>query len=90
MAFRLQFMPQAVGVLSACQPAVRERVLHELGAIFSGPLLGTESQTPGTEHAGACLLPSGFHVHYAVDWKHGLLHLLELRGPDEGMAASTS
>jgi hypothetical protein len=87
MAFRFQLMPQAVGVLSACDAAVRERVLYELGAIFSGPLLGTEGQTPGTEHSGACLLPSGFHVLYAVDWKHGVLHLLELRGPDEAVPA---
>ncbi|WP_224362664.1 hypothetical protein [Hyalangium versicolor] len=90
MAFRLQFMPQAVGVLSACQPAVRERVLHELGAIFSGPLLGTQGQTAGAEHSGACLLPSGFHVHYAVDWKHGLLHLLELKSPDDELSAPLS
>lgn len=90
MAFRLQFMPQAVRVLSTCEAAVRERVLHELGAIFSGPLLGTESQAPEAEHVGECLLPSGFHVHYAVDWNHGLLHLRELRSPEEGMAAPTS
>ena len=89
MAFRLQLMPQAVGVLSACRAAVRERVLHELGAIFSGPLLGTEGQRPGTESVGTCLLPSGFIVQYSVDWKHGLLHLLELRSPEEGMSAPT-
>jgi hypothetical protein len=87
MAFRLQFMPQAVRVLSACEAAVRERVLHELGAIFSGPLLGLGSQAPEAEHVGECLLPSGFHVHYAVDWKHGVLHLRELRSPESGMAA---
>jgi hypothetical protein len=87
MAFRLQLMPQAVRVLSACPAAVRERVLNELGAIFSGPLLGQEGQTSGAEGASACQLPSGFHVLYSVDWKHGLLHLLELRSPEEGLPA---
>ena len=90
MAFRLQLMPQAVRVLSTCGAVVRERVLHELGAIFSGPLLGTGSQAPEAEHVGDCLLPSGFQVHYAVDWKHGVLHLRELRSPEEGLTASTS
>jgi hypothetical protein len=90
MAFRLQLMPQAVRVLSACEAAVRERVLHELGAIFSGPLLGTQSEAPQAEYAGECLLASGFHVQYAVDWKHGVLRLLDLRSSGEGMPASTS
>ncbi|MFL5347631.1 MAG: hypothetical protein ACJ8AT_22825 [Hyalangium sp.] len=90
MAFRFQLMPQAVRVLSACEAAVRERVLHELGAIFSGPLLGTGGRASEVEHVGECLLPSGFQVHYAVDWKHGVLHLRELRGPEEGLTASTS
>jgi hypothetical protein len=90
MAFRLQLTPQAVRVLSTCKAAVRERVLHELGAIFSGPLLSTEGQRPQAESTGMCELPSGFHVQYSVDWKHGLLHLLELRGPDEGLAAPAS
>jgi hypothetical protein len=82
MAFRLQLTPEAVSVLSACEAAVRERVLHELGAIFAGPLLGTGSQAPGEEASGACSLPSGFRVRYALDRQHGLLHLLELRGPE--------
>jgi hypothetical protein len=87
MAFRLQLMPQAVRALSTCKAPVRERVLHELGAIFSGPLLSTEGQRPEVECTGTCLLPSGFHVQYSVDWKRGLLHLLELHGPDEGAPA---
>jgi hypothetical protein len=87
MAFRLQLMPQAVRVLSTCSAAVRERVLHELGAIFSGPLLSAKGQRPQVECTGDCELPSGFHVQYSVDWKRGLLHLLELRGPDEGLTA---
>jgi hypothetical protein len=87
MAFRLQLLPQAVQVLSTCEAAVRERVLYELGAIFSGPLLGTRRQASATPSVGACLLPSGFHVNYAVDWQHGLLHLLELRRPEQDMTA---
>ncbi len=90
MAFRLQLMPQAVRVLSICEAAVRERVLHELGATFSGPLLGTQSQAPVVEHVGECLLPSGFQVHYAADWRHGVLYLRELWSPEEGVAASAS
>jgi len=90
MAFRLQLMPQAVRVLSTCQAAVRERVLNELGAIFSGPLLGQESHKPGAEGSRVCQLPSGFHVLYSVDWKHGLLHLLELRSPEEELPAPPS
>jgi hypothetical protein len=82
MAFRLQLTPEAVRVLSACDAAVRERVLHELGHIFAGPLLGLEFQAPGEEASGVCALPSGFLVHYALDRKHGLLHLLTLRGPE--------
>jgi hypothetical protein len=64
--------------------------LHELGAIFSAPLLGTEGPCSEAESTGTCLLPSGFHVQYSVDWKHSLLHLLELRSPDEGLPALTS
>jgi hypothetical protein len=90
MAFRLQLMPQAVRVLSTCKAAVRERLLHELGAIFSGPLLSTEDQRPEVESTGRCQLPSGYHVQYSVDWKRGLLHLLELHGPDEGLPAPAS
>jgi hypothetical protein len=90
MAFRLQLTPQAVRVLSACKAAVRERVLHELGAIFSGPLLSIEGQRPQVESTCMCELPSGFHVQYAVDWKRGLLHLLELRGPNEGLTVPAS
>ncbi|MBN1205158.1 MAG: hypothetical protein JXB05_09565 [Myxococcaceae bacterium] len=86
MAFRLQLMPQTVKMLSCCQAAVRERVLHELGAIFSGPMLGAESHG-GAESFAACRLPSGFHVRYAVDHEHGLAHLLELRGPEEELPA---
>jgi hypothetical protein len=81
MAFRLQLTPEAVRVLSACDAAVRERVLHELSHIFAGPLLGLEAQAPG-EASGACRLPSGFRVHYALDRQHGLLHLLQLRQPE--------
>jgi hypothetical protein len=69
---------------------VRERVLHELGAIFSGPLLGQESQAPRAEGPSVCQLPSGFRVLYSVDWKHGLLHLLELRSPEEELPAPPS
>jgi hypothetical protein len=88
MAFRLQLMPQTVQVLSCCEATVRERVLHELGAVFSGPML--EKQRPGgPESRGACLLPSGFRVRYAVDHEHGLAHLLELRGPEEEQSAGT-
>lgn len=90
MAFRLQLMPQAVRVLSTCEAAARERVLHELGAIFSAPLLGTEGPCSDGESSGTCLLPSGFHVQYSVDWKHSLLHLIELHGPDEGLPAPAS
>ena len=90
MAFRLQLMPQAVRVLSTCSAAVRERILNELGAIFSGPLLGQESQKPGGEGSSECRLPSGFHVLYSVDWKHGLLHLVELRSPEEELPAPPS
>jgi len=90
MAFRLKLMPQAVRVLSTCEAAARERVLHELGAIFSAPLLGTEGPCSEDESTSTCLLPSGFHVQYSVDWKHSLLHLLELRGPDEGLPAPAS
>lgn len=87
MAFRLQLLPQAVRVLSTCEAAVRERVLHELGASFSGPLLGARREGAGSQSAGACFLPSGFHVSYAVDWQHGVLHLLELRRPEQGAMA---
>jgi hypothetical protein len=90
MAFRLQLMPQAVRVLTTSEAAVRERVLHELGAIFSAPLLGAGDQCSEEESTGSCLLPSGFHVQYSVDWKHSLLHLLELRSPDEGLPAPAS
>jgi hypothetical protein len=90
MAFRLQLMPQAVRVLSTCEAAARERVLHELGAIFSAPLLGTEGSCSEEKSTGTCLLPSGFHVQYSVDWKHSLLHLIELHGPDEGLPAPAS
>jgi hypothetical protein len=90
MAFRLQLMPQAVRVLSTCPAAVRECVLHELGAIFSGPLLGLEGQGAGMEGAGVRQLPSGYHVRYSVDWKHGLLHLLELWSPEEQLPALPS
>lgn len=69
-------------MLSSCDAAVRERVLHELGGIFAGPLLGLDSQVPGETASGACFLPSGFRVHYALDRVHGLLHLLELRAPE--------
>ena len=82
MAFRLQLTPEAVRVLSSCDAAVRERVLHELGGIFAGPLLGLDSQIPGEATSGACFLPSGFQVRYALDRVHGLLHLLELRAPE--------
>jgi hypothetical protein len=88
MAFRLQLTPQAVRVLSTCKAAVRERVLHELGAIFSGPLLGTEGHRSEEESTGTCQLPSGFQVQYSVDWSRSLLHLLELRVPDDGLPAS--
>lgn len=90
MAFRLQLTPQTVQVLSCCQAAVRERVLHELGAIFSGPMLGTERGVVEKEGSCACLLPSGFHVRYAVDWQHGLAYLLELRSPEEESPARSS
>ncbi|HVG64207.1 MAG TPA: hypothetical protein VNA24_36925 [Hyalangium sp.] len=83
-------MPQAVRVLSTSEAAVRERVLHELGAIFSAPLLGMEGQCSEEESTGTCLLPSGFRVQYSMDRKHSLLHLLELRGPDGGLAAPAS
>jgi hypothetical protein len=76
-------------VLSTCQAAVRERVLHELGASFLGPLLGTERQRP-EEGLGMCQLPSGFRVQYRVDWRHGLLYLLELHSPEEDLAAPAS
>jgi hypothetical protein len=56
-------------------------VLHELGDIFAGPLLGLGAQAPAEEASGLCCLPSGFRVHYALDRQHGLLHLLELRAP---------
>ena len=82
MAFRVQLMPQTVQVLSCCQATVRERVLHELGAVFSGPMLGIRSPG-GQERCDAFLLPSGFRVRYAVDHEHGLAHLLELQGPEE-------
>lgn len=90
MAFRLQLMPQAVRVLSTCPAAVRERVLHELGGIFSGPLLSPQDYQTEAEGARQCQLPSGFHVLYSVDWTHGLLHLLELRGPDETLPVTPS
>lgn len=90
MAFRLQLTPEAVRVLSSCDAAVRERVLHELGDLFSGPLLGRDSPLLAGAASGACSLPSGFRVHYALDRVHGLLHLLELRAPDgENLPAST-
>ncbi len=82
MALRLQLTSEAVRVLSACDAAVRERVLHELGDIFAGPLLGLGAQAPREEALGACSLPSGFRVRYALDRQHGLLHLLELWGPE--------
>lgn len=83
-------MPQAVRVLSALPAAVRERVLHELGGIFSGPLLGPQDPRPGAEGPCECQLPSGFQVLYSVDWTHGLLHLLEVRGPEELLPATPS
>jgi hypothetical protein len=89
MAFRLQLTPEAVRVLSTCEARVRERVLHELGSLFAGPLLGMDSQFPGETAPGACSLPSGFRVRYALDRVHGLLHLLELRAP-EGEEAPVS
>ncbi len=82
MAFRLQLTPEAVRVLSTCEARVRERVLHELGGIFASSLLSLDSQVPGEATSGACCLPSGFRVHYALDRGHGLLHLLELRAPE--------
>ena len=82
MAFRLQLTPEAVRVLSTCEARVRERVLHELGGIFASSLLSLDSQVPGEAASGACYLPSGFRVHYALDRGHGLLHLLELRAPE--------
>jgi hypothetical protein len=82
MAFRLQLTPEAVRVLSACDAAVRERVLHELGDIFAGPLLGLDTQASREEALGTCCLPSGFQVRYALDRQHGLLHLLELWRPE--------
>jgi hypothetical protein len=90
MAFRLQLTPQAVRVLSTCPAPVRERVLHELGATFSGPLLGQEHPKRGAEGSSVCQLPSGFHVLYSVDWKQGLLHLLELRSPEEPLRSPSS
>jgi hypothetical protein len=88
MAFRLQLAPQAVGVLSNCPAAVRERVLNELGEILAGPLLRAGSDVSMADSAGACALPSGFQVRYALDRKRGLLHLLELQAPDaEGLGA---
>jgi hypothetical protein len=88
MAFRFQLMPQAVRVLSTCPAAVRERLLHELGAVFSGPLLEAGHSAGGSQSSGVCVLPSGFQVQYAVDLRHGVLHLVELRGPEEGLSAS--
>jgi hypothetical protein len=87
MALRLQLAPEAVRVLSGCQPALRERLLHELGAIFTGSLLDAGCQGPGADTSGACALPSGFHVRYALDGKQGLLHLLELQCPEEASPA---
>lgn len=82
MAFRLQLTPEAVHVLSSCEARVRERVLHELGGVFASSLLGLDSQVPGEADTGACSLPSGFRVRYALDRVHGLLHLLEIRAPE--------
>ncbi|MDY7230027.1 hypothetical protein [Hyalangium rubrum] len=91
MAFRLQLTPDAVRVLSTCRAAVREQVLHELGDVFAGPLLSLEARGPGPEASGTRLLPSGFHVRYALDVKRGLLLLLELQEPEgQGMPAPTS
>jgi hypothetical protein len=90
MAFRLQLAPEAVRVLSSCQSTLRERLLHELGAIFTGSLLDVDGREPGEDTSGACALPSGFLARYALDWKHGLVHLLELRGPEEANPAPTS
>ncbi|MDC0712665.1 hypothetical protein POL68_29650 [Stigmatella sp. ncwal1] len=81
MAFRLQLAPQTVGLLSSCQATVRERVLNELGEVFSGPLLRAGKPVSGTTTGGDFTLPCGFHVRYALDRGHGLLHLLELRAP---------
>ncbi|ADO68642.1 hypothetical protein [Stigmatella aurantiaca] len=83
MAFRLQLAPQTVGLLSGCPSAVRERVLNELGEVFSGPLLRAGKPVSGAATGGDFTLPSGFHVRYALDRGHGLLHLLELRAPVE-------
>jgi hypothetical protein len=83
MAFRLQLAPQTVGLLSSCQAAVRERILSELGEVFSGPLLRAGKQVSENTTGGDFTLPSGFHVRYALDRGHGLLHLLELRAPGD-------
>ncbi len=91
MAFRLQLTPQAVRVLSCCKAAVRELVLHELGATLTGPLLRASCQRLGEDIAGACSLPSGVQVRYVMDEEHGLLLLLELRVPQgsEEVSATT-
>ncbi|SEM39825.1 hypothetical protein SAMN05444354_11638 [Stigmatella aurantiaca] len=87
MAFRLQLAPQTVGLLSNCQATVRERVLSELGEVFSGPLLRAGKPVSESTTGGDFTLPSGFHVRYALDRGHGLLHLLELRAPGDDTAS---
>lgn len=80
MALRLHLAPQAVHTLTCCSAPVRERVQCELGALLAAQ--------PGEGRAGAAdtvVLHSGFHVRYQLDAPHGLLHLLDLWAPKEGV-----
>ncbi|MBN8470362.1 hypothetical protein JYJ95_27970 [Corallococcus exiguus] len=74
MAYRCQLEPPVVRTLTACTPAVRERLQAELGALASRmPCLPVSS---GRE--GATVLACGFQVRYRVEPDVGLLRLTAL------------
>ncbi|RKH52294.1 hypothetical protein D7W81_39955, partial [Corallococcus aberystwythensis] len=63
MAYRCQLEPPVVRTLTACTPAVRERLQGELGALASRmPRLPV--MPSGRE--GAAVLACGFQVRYQV------------------------
>ncbi|GMU05204.1 MULTISPECIES: hypothetical protein [Corallococcus] len=76
MAYRCQLEPPVVRTLTACPPAVRERVQGELGALVSRmPSLPVTAS--GRE--GVAVLACGFQVRYRMEPGTGLLRLTALR-----------
>ncbi|WP_158617669.1 hypothetical protein [Corallococcus sp. CA049B] len=75
MAYRCQLEPPVVRTLTACTPAVRERLQAELGALASR-MPGLPVPSAGRE--GATVLACGFQVRYRVEPGAGLLRLTAL------------